>query len=315
MGDIKQQYLLIDGSALLHRAYHALPAFSSAEGVPTNALFGFGKMVLSLFSKLKPQYVSVAFDTPKPTFRKKLLLSYQAQRPKADEEFKVQVPLVHEFLKLAEIPLYFQEGYEADDVIATITRLALSKLPQLQIKIITGDKDILQLVNKQIMVLMPKSGVSNLFFMDESAVKEKLGILPNQLVDYKALVGDPSDNYGGIKGVGPKTAVKLLLKYQNLNNLYMHLHELDPNLRYKLEMNKENALLSKRLAKLVDDVKFDFDLEKNVYQNISLNPKLVKFCDRYGLRSLKKQLQQLSETTHKQKEVDKQSDNQLSFFK
>jgi len=315
MGDIKQQYLLIDGSALLHRAYHALPAFNSTEGVPTNALFGFGKMVLSLLSKLKPQYISVVFDTPKPTFRKKLLLSYQAKRPKADEAFKVQVPLVQEFLKLAGIPLYFQEGYEADDVIATITRLALSKSPQLQIKIITGDKDILQLVNRQTVVLMPKSGVANLFFMDESAVKEKLGVLPNQIVDYKALVGDPSDNYGGIKGIGPKTAVKLLVKYQNIDNLYLHLHELDPNLKYKLEINKENALLSKRLAQLVDDVKVNFDLKKNVYQNISLNPELIKFCDRYGLRSLKKQLQQLSETTQKEKEVDKQSDNQLSFFK
>lgn len=313
MGNI-DQYLIIDGSALLHRAYHALPDFSSKDGVPTNALFGFMKMTLSLITKIEPQYLSVAFDTPVPTFRKQLLPTYQAQRPKADEAFKVQVPLVHEFLHLAKIPLYLKEGYEADDVIATIAHLALKEQPQLQVKIVTGDKDILQLVDKQVMVLMPKSGVSNLFYLDEEAVKEKLGICSQQVVDYKALVGDPSDNYKGIKGVGPKTAIKLLKKYQTLENIYKHLDELDVSLRSKLEISQQQALLSKQLAQLVSNVEIAYALSQAKYQQLVLDESLADFCERYNLHSLKKQLQQFAKTNKAAKLVDKREDNQLSFF-
>lgn len=313
MGNINQ-YLIIDGSALLHRAYHALPDFSSAEGVPTNALFGFIKMTLSLLNKIEPQYLSVAFDTPVPTFRKKLLASYQAQRPKADEAFKVQIPLVQEFLRLAKIPLYLKEGYEADDVIATITHLALVEQPGLQVKIVTGDKDILQLVNKQVMVLMPKSGVSNLFYLDEEAVKEKLGITSEQVVDYKALVGDPSDNYGGIKGVGPKTAIKLLSQYQTLENIYQHLNNLETSLKLKLESNQQQALLSKQLAKLVSNVEINYQLAQAKYKQLVLDEALRAFCERYNLHSLKKQLQQFAKTEKEAKLVDKTEANQLSFF-
>ncbi len=313
MGNL-DQYLIIDGSALLHRAYHALPDFSSADGIPTNALFGFIKMTLSLLTKINPQYLSVAFDTPVPTFRKKLLPTYQAQRPKADTTFKVQVPLVQEFLNLAKIPLYLKKGYEADDVIATLTDLALKAQPRLQIKIVTGDKDILQLVNQQVMVLMPKNGVSNLFYLDEIAVKKKLGITAQQVVDYKALVGDPSDNYEGIKGIGPKTAVKLLTKYQTLENLYKNLNDLDDSLRLKLTQNQQQLRLSKQLAQLVVDVDFPYQLENTKYSHLVLSEPLEHFCDRYGLYSLKKQIQQLTKITKETKSVDKPSDNQLSFF-
>ena len=314
MGNLNN-YLLIDGSALLHRAYHALPPFSSPDNIPTNALFGFAKMTLSLINKINPNYISVAFDTPVPTFRKKLLPTYQAQRPKAEESFKVQVPLVQEFLQLAKIPLYLKEGFEADDVIATISSQALKKDKELKIKIVTGDKDILQLVNKQVMVLMPKTGVSNLFYMDTIAVREKLGIDPEQVVDYKALVGDSSDNYGGIKGIGPKTATKMLSKYQTLENIYQHIEELDLSLREKLELNRENALLSKQLAKLVNNVDIDFKVEKTKFESLNLSIELAAFCERYGLYSLKKQLQQLQKSKKiEDKSVDKPDNNQLSFF-
>lgn len=313
MGNIAK-YLIIDGSALMHRAYHALPLFYSQNGTPTNVLHGFIKMTLSLLAQFEPVFVSVAFDTPKPTFRKKLLISYQAQRPKAPDEYKIQVPLVQQFLALAKIKNYALEGYEADDVISTLVNLACQNKPELQIYIVTGDKDLLQLVNQQITVLMPKSGVSNLFFMDESAVERKLGIKPSQVVDYKTLVGDSSDNYSGVKGIGPKTATKLLNRYQTISNLYCHLDDLEPALRQKFADNKEQVKLSQQLAQLVNHLNINFKLEDSLLPSLSLNSGLVDFCDQYNLKTLKNQLTKMVKTTTKQKAVDKQAQDQLSFF-
>jgi len=308
------KYLIVDGSALLHRAYHALPLFTSKEGVPTNALHGFSKMLLSLLEKVQPTFLSVAFDTPIPTFRKQLVPSYQAQRPKASADFIQQIPLVKEFLQLAGFNYFLKEGFEADDVIGTMAKRAAKNKQKPLIYIFTGDKDILQLVNKNTWVLMPKMGVSSLYYMNQEAVKEKLGILPSQIVDYKALVGDPSDNYQGVKGVGPKTAVKLLLKYQTLDNLYHHLNELENNLKQKLLDHKEQAVLAKKLAQLVNNVELEFDLDKNVLKPISVTKELLGFCERYGLKSLKKQLVQIKSKTELNNSVDKQGLNQLSFF-
>ncbi len=312
MGNMK--YLIIDGSAVLHRAYHALPLFTSAQGVPTNAVHGFIKMTLSLIDRLAPDFLTIAFDTPKKTFRKELVASYQSQRPKNPEEFKVQVPLVQEFLRLAGLKYYLKEGYEADDVISTLVVLANQEEPDLFTYILTGDKDILQLVAPKTMVIMPKKGVSELYYMDEAAVKQKLGITPAQVVDYKALVGDSSDNYAGIKGIGPKTANKLLEDYQNLNRIYQHLDQLDLSLRQKLEVNRDNALLSKKLAQLVNNVEIDFKLKDNQLAKLTLTSSLQQYCDQYSLRSIKKQLEATGKRHTNEKSVDKTTENQLSFF-
>jgi DNA polymerase I len=308
------KYLIIDGSALLHRAYHALPMFVSAEGVPTNALHGFSKMALSLLERLRPTYFSVIFDTPKTTFRKKLVSSYQAQRPKTPDEFKVQVPLVQEFLRLAKLNYYFKEGFEADDVISTITNKAQGIDPELMVYIFTGDKDILQLVSKRTQILMPKVGVSSLFYMDEEAVRDKFGISPSQIVDFKALVGDASDNYQGVSGIGPKTAAKLLLEYKTIDNLYAQLGKIKPALREKLQADKQQAFLAKKLAQLVNDVEVEFALDSNLLNMPPLTPELVNFCDRFSLKSLKKHISRFNKEKTVNNSVDKQGQNQLSFF-
>ena len=313
MGNIKK-YLIIDGSAVLHRAYHALPLFTSKSGVPTNAIHGFIKMTMSLIERLEPQFLSIAFDTPKKTFRKELAASYQSQRPKNPEEFNVQVPLVQEFLRLANLKYYLKEGFEADDVISTLVTKANQQEPDLFTYILTGDKDILQLVAKNTMVIMPKKGVSELYYMDEAAVKQKLGISPLQVVDYKALVGDSSDNYSGIKGIGPKTANKLLDDYQSLDQIYQNLDKLDLSLRQKLEVNHDNALLSKKLAQLVADVEIDFRLKDSQLAKLVATPSLLQYCDQYSLKGIKKQLMATGKSDHHKKSVDKTTENQLSFF-
>lgn len=307
-----EKYLIVDGSAVIHRAFHALPPFTSLSGIPTNALHGFIKMILSLVERIRPNYMSICYDTPKPTFRKKLMPAYQAQRPHAPEEFKVQIPLTMEFLDRAKIKYYLKEGYEADDIISTIVKKAKHS-SKLCFYILTGDKDILQLVDKAVTVIMPNKGVSNVSYMDEEAVFARLGIKPQQIVDYKALVGDPSDNYPGVQGIGPKSAVKLLREYETVTNLYQHLDQLEPKLADKLKKSKDNALLSETLARLVSDVDFPYQLTENQFKSVSLNEELRDFCDKYGLKSIKNQLFSLYRR-EKPTAVDKEEDNQLSFF-
>ncbi len=301
-----KKFMIIDGSAILHRAFHALPPFTAPDGTPTNAVHGFIKMFLSLVDKLEPDYVAVAFDTPKPTFRKKLLATYQAHRPKAPEEFKVQVPLVQEFLDKAGVAKFLVEGYEADDVIGTIVRHRDGTLKKY---VVTGDKDMLQLVDQETMVIMPVKGVSALEYMDSEAVMEKLGVSPEQVIDYKAMVGDSSDNYVGIRGIGPKKAAELLKKYGNLEEIYRQADSLDLKTRGLLAEHREDALLSKELATILTDLDLGFDLEKCRLKMDPKNQALLDYLDRLSLRSIKKQV-----TGRRVPAVDKEEDNQLSFF-
>jgi len=310
-----EKFLLIDGSAVIHRAYHAVPLFNAQNGTPTNALYGFIKMLLSLSKRIAPAYLSVVYDTPVKTFRKKLMPSYQSQRPPTPEEFKVQIPLTQEFLKRAGAKYYLKEGYEADDVIATIAQ-RIQKESNLHLYIFTGDKDILQLVNSKVTVIMPRTGASDLNYLDPEGVKKRLGITPELVVDYKALVGDPSDNYPGVRGIGPKTAIKLLEEYGGVSGLYQKLEQLDKRTAALLAQNKENALLCARLAKLVLDVELPFKLADTAFAGFTPKTALLDFCEEYTLRSIKHQLskQTTLQSAKALDAVDKTADNQLSFF-
>lgn len=310
-------FLIIDASAVLHRAYHALPPFKAPNGTPTNAVYGFVKMLFSLINKLNPDYLAVCFDTAVPSFRKKLLSTYQAQRPKADDEYRVQIPLAIEFISKSEIAAFSKEGYEADDVIATIGYKIQKLDSDIKVFIVTGDKDLLQLVNKQVTVIMPKKGVSEVDFLDEAGVFQKLGIKPNELTSYKALVGDSSDNYKGVTGIGPKKTQQLIGKYQTLANIYNHLDELDNKTRDLLINNKNEALLSEKLAILVPNVEIEFDFDKCffVFSKLKEKPDLITFFEQLGLRSLK---QQLIANSKKTVTIDnrskKEKEDQLNFF-
>lgn len=315
MGNIeKQKLLVIDGSAILHRAFHALPPFTAPDGTPTNALFGFAKMLLSLVDQVKPEYLTVCFDSPVPTFRKKLLATYQSQRPKTPDEYKVQVPLTQKFLDKANIAHFFLAGFEADDVIGSLVRSAEKENPDLSVYVVTGDKDLFQLVNRQTTVLVPRSGVSNVLYMDSAAVKAKMGIEPAQIIDYKALVGDPSDNYGGIKGIGPKRATDLLLKYGSVENIYNHMDDIDEKTKNLLLEHRSDALLSQELATIKTDLDLGVGLDRLRLNIQKPSSELSEFLNSLSLQSIKNQLYR---TKPLQKAVPvpvKKKDNQLSFF-
>lgn len=263
-----QRLVIIDGHAILHRAYHALPPLTTSTGEQVNAVFGFISMLLRVISDLKPDYLAVAFDRPKPTFRKQLYVGYQAKRPKMDSELVPQIEIVHKVLNEMGIQIFEMDGYEADDVIGTIAERI--KNHELRIKnngfdtiVVTGDRDLLQLIDDKTKIYMPVKGLSESKLYGEKEVEEKFGIKPEQIVDYKALVGDASDNYPGVPGIGPKAASSLLSCFSTLEELYEHLGNVkSENIRKKLAENAESAGMAKKLATIIRDVPIVIDLKK-----------------------------------------------------
>lgn len=277
-------FLLIDGNAILYRAYHALPPLTK-NGVVVNAVYGFFSMLFKIIDEVKPQYIAVCFDRPKPTFRQALYVGYHANRPKMADDLIPQVGIVHDVLQTMHIPIFEVDGYEGDDLIGTLARqgaeintnttnvkyqisnkekksIGLLDIGNLilEIIILSGDRDMLQLVNPHVKVLMPITGISTMKLFDEEAVKEKYGITPKQFIDYKALIGDPSDNYPGVTGIGPKTASTLLQKYETFENLYEHVSELSERAGKMLATDAEQAALAKKLATILTDAPITLDV-------------------------------------------------------
>lgn len=195
--------VIIDGNAILHRAYHALPStLTTRRGEPINAVYGFVSMLLRIIQDLKPTHIVVAFDRKEPTFRHEEFKDYQSHRPEMDKELSTQFEKARDVNKAIGIPIFDKAGFEADDVIGTIAKQAKVD----EVIIVTGDRDILQLVTKKTKVYLPVRGLKDARMMGEKEVKEMLGVKPSQVDDYKALVGDPSDNYKGVPGIGPKNS-------------------------------------------------------------------------------------------------------------
>jgi len=280
--------VLIDGHAILHRAYHAFPAnLKTRKGELVNAVYGFTRMLLTVIADLKPEYLAVAFDLPAPTFRHKEFIGYQAHRPKTDEELVDQIDRVKEVVEVMNVPIFSKEGYEADDVIGTLARQAIelsiknqessiknkkkkkildskySILNTFEVVIVTGDRDILQLVDAQVRVYMPRKGFAEAELVDREGVKARLGVYPDQVVDYKALVGDASDNYPGVTGIGPKTACDLIEKFGSLDSIYENLDKIENiKLKEKLSAGKDDAYFSKKLATIVTDAPVKLEMGK-----------------------------------------------------
>ncbi len=245
--------VLIDGNAILHRAYHALPPLTAPDGSMVNAVYGFVSMLFKLVNDLRPTHLAVAFDRPAPTFRKKLFKAYQSQRPEMDKELVSQVEKVHEVIESFGIPIFEVDGFEADDIIGTLSR----QIPD-QVVIVTGDKDLLQLVDgERVLVYMPVKGLLEAKLFGEKEVKEKLGVAPKQVPDFKALAGDASDNYPGVAGIGPKTAALLLVTYGSLAKLYQAVKKkksgMSLSVRAKLEKGIGDAELGQELATIRTD--------------------------------------------------------------
>ncbi|OGM57289.1 hypothetical protein A2955_04380 [Candidatus Woesebacteria bacterium RIFCSPLOWO2_01_FULL_37_19] len=309
--------VLIDGNAILHRAYHALPPLTTKRGEPINAVYGLVSMLLRVIVDIKPTHIAIAFDRKEPTFRKELLESYQAQRPEMEPNLSSQFKKAKETVESFGIPIYEKAGFEADDVIGTLAKRATEdqrskritnltsqivkgqnenlKLKIDEVVIVTGDRDILQLVDDKINVYLPQKGLSEGKLMKPDDVVEKMGVTPNQIVDFKALVGDQSDNYTGVAGIGPKTAIKLLQKYDKLENIYKHIDEIEKGVVTKLKKDKENAFLSQKLAQIVKNIEIDSDFNQmNKWRVDSAN--VLDLFSEYGFKTLTQRVKDVGKT-------------------
>ena len=274
--------LLIDGNAIIHRAFHALPSFKTKDGFPTNAIFGFISILNKAISDYQPNYLIVCFDTPVPTFRKKIFEKYQDQRPKLENDLAIQIPIIKQALTSGGIFQIEKPGFEADDLIGTISYRY--KKNGIRVLILSGDRDILQLVDKNIFVVTPQIGYNKSKIYDEEAVKNKFNITPEQIPDFKALVGDSSDNYKGAKGIGPKTAAKLLNEFGTVERIFKNLEKTDEKIGKILKQYKDDIFLSYQLAKIITNVPLDFEIEKTRFEKFNQN--LKEFLLKYGIKSL-----------------------------
>jgi DNA polymerase I len=289
-----QRFVLIDGNAILHRAFHALPPLTSKSGEVVNAVYGFFSMFLKILEDQKPKYVVVCFDKAAPTFRQELYVGYQAQRPKISDDLIPQIKFVHDVLKKAKICIFEVDGYEADDLIGTISVQAVEgKLNRgIEVVIVSGDRDLLQLVNSHVMMMAPITGLTNMIVYDGAKVEEKFGVKPAQIVDYKALAGDSSDNYSGVPGVGPKTASDLLREYESLENIYKNLDIIkkkNEKLANRLAEGVESAGLAQKLAGIVTDAPIKLKLDESMCSSIDIEGLKEEF-GRFGFKSLIKRL-------------------------
>lgn len=297
----KEKLVFLDGNAIVHRAFHALPPLTAPDGKPTNAVYGFVTILLKIIQELKPDYLIATFDLAAPTFRHKAFKEYKATRTKAPDELYAQIPVVKEILTLLHVPIYEKEGFEADDILGTGVSYFEKKLPVCEIIIVTGDLDTLQLVSSKTRVYTMRKGLQDTVLYDRKAVKERFGFLPADLIDYKGLRGDPSDNIPGVRGVGEKTAQKLIQKFKNIETLYKKIQSVKPDsLRERLEQSKEEAFFSKELATINRHVPIAFDQENARWRgDIKINKDLIKIFKTLGFQSLMRRLQMGVQENHK----------------
>ena len=257
----RPRLVVLDAMSLIHRAYHAVPRhFATSTGEPTNAVFGFANILLRIVDELSPDHAAAAFDLPGPTFRDELYEPYKAHRDAPDDALVAQFGRIRELVEVLGIPIYELESYEADDMLGTLARQAEAE--GFDVWLVTGDRDALQLVTPHVRVLSSNPRTGQPLIYDEAAIEKRWGIKPGQVVDFKGLQGDSSDNIPGVRGVGEKTASNLLASYADIDDIYAHLDDIRPAIRRRLEGQEEVAHLSRRLATIVCDAPVEFDAER-----------------------------------------------------
>src|SRR5919106_1604812 len=261
MADRRPILMLIDGPSLVYRGYFALPPLTMSDGTLVNAVFGFLQIVLRGMQDLKPDFAMLSFDLCKPQFRFDAYPEYKAGRPSMPDDLRSQFPIVRKLAKMMNIPIRELEGYEADDVIGTLVQHA--ERAGVDTYIVSGDLDGLQLVNEQVKLLTTRMGVAATVIYDEAKVMERYGLHPDQMLDYKALKGDTSDNIPGVPGVGEKTAIQLLQQFGSLDELYSRLDEVKGKLRDRLAEHRESAFLSREVGRIVTDLPVELNLEES----------------------------------------------------
>lgn len=280
----KQKLILIDGNSILYRAFFALPLLSNDKGVYTNAVFGFTKMLMKVLEEEKPSHVLVAFDAGKTTFRHETYKEYKGGRQKTPPELSEQFLLVRELLDASSIKHYELDQYEADDIIGTLANRAAHL--NFDVRVITGDKDMLQLVSNQVHVHITRKGISEMDLYTPESLEEKLTLKPDQIIDMKALMGDSSDNIPGVTGVGEKTAIKLLKQFETLENVYQNLDQVSgKKLNENLTNQKDLAFLSKELVTINQNSPIEVELDQVVYDGYDTTKLTALFKD-LGFKSL-----------------------------
>jgi len=279
-----KKLLIIDANSLIYRCFHALPPFTDKEGRPTGALYGLASVLIKIFREQMPTHIVAFFDRPEPTFRKEMYKEYKGQRPPAPDELKSQIIEAHNLFENFSVKTFEIPGFEADDLIGTAVEKFKNE-PELKIVILTGDLDALQLIdNGKIIIETFKKGISDTIIYDAEAVKNRFGILPKQIPDYKGLVGDASDNIKGVKGIGPKTASPLIEKYGSLENF---LEEGQNEKAYKKIFEaQETAKLSKELAIIRRDAPLEIkNLDEIQHQGLQ-KEKINGYFEKLGFKTL-----------------------------
>ncbi len=307
--------VLLDSHAIIHRAYHALPSFANSEGVPTGALYGLLSMIIRIIEELKPDYIVAAYDLPKPTFRHHAYENYKAGRVKAEDDLVTQLKSSREVFQALGIPVLDAEGFEADDVLGTlVAKLKVHK--DLSIIIASGDMDTLQLVDgKKVQVFTLKKGITDTVLYDEAAVKERYGFEPLQLIDYKGLRGDPSDNIIGVPGIGEKTATTIIQTFGSIEKLYKALEKnpaegkkagLTDRIVSILTEHKDDAFFSKTLATIRLDAPIEYELPEKTFAESIDEQAILDLIAKYEFSSLKARAKRVFhfETSAPQEDVD-----------
>ena len=288
---MKQRLLLLDGHSLAYRAFFALPVenFTTAQGQHTNAIYGFASMLINLIRDEKPTHIAVAFDVSRKTFRSEKFPEYKANRASTPDEFRSQISFINELVDGFRIPRYEKEGFEADDIIATISTEAVKE--GFEVLICTGDRDSFQLVSRDVTVLYPKKGVTELARMTPDAVEEKYGLKPSQYPDFAALRGDPSDNLPSIPGVGEKTATKWIQEYGSLKELIARIDEVGGKVGDSLRSHISSVITNRELTQLIHDVPVPFTLDK--WSGVD-SQRIYTLFDQLEIKALKERLKAIS---------------------
>ncbi len=297
-GNRRERLVLLDSHAVLHRAYHALPDFATSTGVPTGALYGFVAMILKIVAELQPDYIIAAYDLPKPTYRHEVYENYKAGRAKTDDDLIMQIEKSKDVCRALSIPVYANEGFEADDVLGTIVEKLKSQ--DVDIVIASGDMDTMQLIDdKKVQVYTLKKGINDTILYDEEKIKERYGFGPEMIPSYKGLRGDPSDNIIGVEGIGEKTATELIKNFGNIENLYRVLkignskvkEKIKPRIIELLKDKEEEARFSELLATIRRDVPIDFKLPEKKWQKSVDMEEAKKIFQELQFRNMTERLQ------------------------
>ncbi len=292
-----KKLVLIDGSSYIYRAFYALPPLKNSKGMPTGAIYGFVRMLLKLLKDLQPDYIAVVFDKSAKTFRQEIDKEYKATRRETPDELKPQIPKVKELIRDMGIQVLEKEGYEADDIIAYLAEIG--KKEGFKVYIVTPDKDMLQLVENNVEVYNP---VSDKFF-NRDEVYKKYGVYPEQFVDYQTIVGDSVDNIKGVKGIGPKTAAKLLNEFGSLEEIINNLDNLKPKQKQAFEEALDRLEKNRQLVKLETNINLPIDINDLKVKQPNWE-KLFKELEELGFKKL---LQEFKEKKDKDESPRQQS--------